>query len=169
MKYWVSVDGRPYEVAVNGDELLVEGETHRAAIHRIPDSPLVQLVVDGRAFLLAASPDGPGRWRLLHQGEPVEVEAVDERTQHIRAAAGVGHAPAGGGLVKAPMPGLVLRVLVEPEAVVEAGTGLVVLEAMKMENELKATAPGRVVRVAVRAGQVVEKGEVLVELGPGPD
>jgi biotin carboxyl carrier protein len=61
------------------------------------------------------------------------------------------------------MPGLVVRVLVEPGHEVEAGTGLVVLEAMKMENELKASAGGTVSAIRSQAGEAVEKGQVLVE------
>ena len=69
-----------------------------------------------------------------------------------------------GGKVKAPMPGLVLRVEVEEGQTVAAGAGLVVLEAMKMENEIKAPVAGRVVAVHVIGGQAVDKGMVLVEV-----
>jgi pyruvate carboxylase subunit B len=70
------------------------------------------------------------------------------------------------------MPGLVLRVQAEPGQEVPAGTGLVVLEAMKMENELKAATPGIVKAVRVQPGEAVEKGQVLIEFeqaedGPG--
>jgi pyruvate carboxylase subunit B len=62
----------------------------------------------------------------------------------------------------------VVRVLADPGQIVEPGQGLLVLEAMKMENELRATAPGRVVAVVVTPGQAVEKGQVLMELAPQP-
>jgi pyruvate carboxylase subunit B len=62
------------------------------------------------------------------------------------------------------MPGLVLRVEVEAGQIVEAGTGVVVLEAMKMENEIKAPAPGVVKVVHVSEGQAVDKGVPLVEI-----
>jgi pyruvate carboxylase subunit B len=66
------------------------------------------------------------------------------------------------------MPGLVVRVLVEAGQEVSVGTGIVVLEAMKMENELKAPAAGVVGAVRVAAGEPVEKGQVLVELQERP-
>jgi pyruvate carboxylase subunit B len=66
------------------------------------------------------------------------------------------------------MPGLVVRVDVVPGQSVAAGTGLVVLEAMKMQNELRAGAPGTVATVRVQPGQAVEKGQVLVEFEPTP-
>ena len=62
------------------------------------------------------------------------------------------------------MPGLVAKVLVEPGAALAAGAGVLVQEAMKMENELRAPAAGVVAAVRVAAGQTVEKGQVLVEL-----
>jgi len=67
-------------------------------------------------------------------------------------------------VVVAPMPGLIVRVNVSPGDTVAAGQGLVVVEAMKMENELKAPADGVVARVSVEAGAAVEKGAVLVVL-----
>jgi len=64
------------------------------------------------------------------------------------------------------MPGLVVRVQVEAGQSVAAGAGIVVLEAMKMENELRAAAAGTVRTVRVRPGEAVEKGQVLVEFEP---
>ncbi|GAB5520893.1 MAG: acetyl-CoA carboxylase biotin carboxyl carrier protein subunit [Rhodothermales bacterium] len=71
---------------------------------------------------------------------------------------------AGSGAVHAPMPGLVLRILVEPGQVVAAGDGLVVLEAMKMENELKAPSAGTVATVHATEGDAVNKGALLVSV-----
>ncbi len=66
------------------------------------------------------------------------------------------------------MPGLVVRVLVAEGQAVAAGQGLLVLEAMKMENELRASGPATVARVGVQPGQAVEKGQVLVEFAGAP-
>ena len=86
------------------------------------------------------------------------------------SAAGVGAAigaqaagPAGGpATLRAPMPGKVVKVLCQPGDAVKAGQGLLVIEAMKMENELKAAGPGVVEQVHATPGQAVEKGAVLV-------
>jgi pyruvate carboxylase subunit B len=64
------------------------------------------------------------------------------------------------------MPGLIVRVLVQPGDVVQAGQGVIVIEAMKMENELRASSAGVVRAVSVAAGSAVEKGAVLVEFEP---
>jgi pyruvate carboxylase subunit B len=131
----------------------------------VDGTPVGHLVLDGRSHTFAVASSGSGgKWTLVDRGEQVEVEVLDERTRHIRSLVGAGKAPSGGGAVKAPMPGLVVKVLVEAGATVAAGQGLVVLEAMKMENEIKAMAPGVVDSVAVKAGQAVEKGAPLVVL-----
>ena len=85
---------------------------------------------------------------------------LDERTAIAACPVGITPCP---GVLKAPMPGLVGRVQVQPGEQVAAGAPLVVLEAMKMENELKAGAPGVVKSVRVVSGEAVEKGQVLVE------
>jgi len=98
-------------------------------------------------------------------GERVAVEVIDERTRQIQALAGVRPVAGASGTVVAPMPGLVLRVYVVPGQQVAAGAGLVVVEAMKMENELRAHRAGVVAKVHVEVGQVVERGAPLVTFG----
>jgi len=88
----------------------------------------------------------------------------DERTRAIEAVSGKGQPAAGGGTVRAPMPGLVVRIEVAEGQQVDAGAGLVVVEAMKMENELRAPRPSVVAAVHVGVGQTVEKGAPLVTL-----
>ena len=164
MKYFVALGGRTIEVEVDGEQVTVAGRTVTAALSRVPGTPLRQLLVDGRSVALAVDPTGRGRWALTRMGERWEAEVVDERTRHIRTLTGGGEGARGPGALRAPMPGLVVRVLVEAGQQVPQGAGLVVLEAMKMENELRAAAPGRVAAVRVRPGDTVEKGQSLVEL-----
>jgi pyruvate carboxylase subunit B len=166
MKYHVTVGERVYQVELDGDQVRVDGSTVVASVTTIPGTPVRHLVLDGRSVTLAAQPLEPGRWAFVSAGEVIEVEVVDERTRHIRSLVGAGKAQAAGGTVKAPMPGLVVRVLVEAGQAVTAGAGLVVLEAMKMENELKSPRTGVVESVAARPGLAVEKGQVLVTLRP---
>jgi biotin carboxyl carrier protein len=98
------------------------------------------------------------------QGESWPAEVVDERTRHIRSLTGSGEEKKGGGQLKAPMPGLVIRVDVVAGQAVAAGASVVVLEAMKMQNELRAPIGGGVVAaVRVQPGQAVEKGQILVD------
>jgi len=167
MKYIVAVNGRDYEIRVDGAEVEIAGRRYAAELRPIPGSPLRHLVFAGGSTLLVLEPggEGPGTWRIQDRGERYQVEALDERSRYIRSLVGNGKAAVSGAVLKAPMPGLIVRILVEPGRRVEAGAGILVLEAMKMENELKAPVAGVVERVEVSAGQVVEKGAVLVVMG----
>ncbi len=107
---------------------------------------------------------GRGRYALSIGGFRYEVEALDERTRAIRDLTAAAAVPAGPAPLVAPMPGLIVRVNVEAGQVVQPGQGLVVMEAMKMENELRTQSGGTVKAILVEAGAVVEKGARLVEL-----
>ncbi|MEE8573603.1 MAG: biotin/lipoyl-containing protein, partial [Gemmatimonadota bacterium] len=100
-----------------------------------------------------------------HRSETWPVAVVDERTRQLRELTGQQGKQQTGGVVKAPMPGLVLRLEVEVGQRVEAGAGVVVLEAMKMENEIKSTGSGVVKTIHVSVGEAVDKGAPLVEVG----
>jgi pyruvate carboxylase subunit B len=104
------------------------------------------------------------RWALGAAGERFEVEVQDDRAKQIEALTGQGRKAEAGGVIKAPMPGLVVRVEVNKGTLVEAGQGVVIVEAMKMENELRAPSRGVVEQVHVKAGDRVEKGTPLVTL-----
>jgi biotin carboxyl carrier protein len=164
VKYFVEIGGRTVEVDVDGDRVTVGGKPLTATLSPVPGTPLRQLLIEGRSVALAVDPAGRGRWALTRRGERWEAEVVDERTRHIRSLTGAGEGAKGPAALRAPMPGLVVRVLVEAGQAVQSGAGLVVLEAMKMENELRATAPGTVKTLAVSPGDTVEKGQMLVEL-----
>ena len=166
MRYYVTVSGRTMEVELAGETPLVDGEPVAAELSRVPGTPTHHLVVEGRSHVLVASREGDGRWELHLDGERFEVDVVDERTRAIRAMTGQGAVAAGPKPVKAPMPGLVVRVQVAVGDRVARGASVVIIEAMKMENDLKAERPGVVARILVEAGQAVEKGAVLVEFEP---
>jgi biotin carboxyl carrier protein len=163
VKYLVMLDGQTIEVEVDGERVTVAGQTHQVTLGRIAGTPLRQLLLDGRPSTLSVDSLGRGRWALNEAGERFELEVLDERTRHIRALAGPGDQKKAADVLKAPMPGLVVRLHVQPGDAVGPGAALVVLEAMKMENKLSAKAPGIVKTVRVSPGEAVEKGQVLVE------
>jgi pyruvate carboxylase subunit B len=163
MKYTVTIDGEEIEVEVNGTTVQVAGQEHEAHLTRIPGIPLRHLLLGHESHTIGMQQDEPGSWKLLVDGVTAEVTVLDERTRHVRSLTGGGAVRSGPPTLKAPMPGLVLRVLVSPGEAVVPGQGLVVLEAMKMENELRATAAGRVKSVLVAAGEAVDKGKLLLE------
>ena len=165
MKYFVTVGERTVAVDVDGEEVTVDGRRLIARIDAVPGSPEVRVVIDGVASTLAVADRQGTTWQLVVGGGVRDVTVEDERSRHIRLLAGAGKAVAGPTALKAPMPGLVLRILVAVGDSVAAGAPLLALEAMKMENELKAAGPGVVTAVLVTPGQAVEKGQKLLELG----
>lgn len=167
MRYFVTVLGREIEVEVDGEQVTVAGRTYTASLGILAGTPVRQLLLDGHSEALALEVAGGGRWVLTHRGERFELEVLDERARHIRGLAGSGERARGPVTLKAPMPGLVVRVQVEVGQPIAAGAGVVVLEAMKMENELRAGTAGVVRTVRVRPGEAVEKGQVLVEFESG--
>ena len=169
MKYTVILDGQSMEVEIDGDRVTVAGQVYAASLGVIPGTPLRQLLLDGRPSTLAIDALGRGRWALAPGGERWEVEVLDERARHIQSLSGGADRQPVSQVLKAPMPGLVLRVHVAPGQQVVAGAGLVVLEAMKMENELKSAAAAIVKAVRVKPGEAVEKGQVLVEFEAAAD
>ncbi|MGH7645503.1 MAG: acetyl-CoA carboxylase biotin carboxyl carrier protein subunit [Gemmatimonadales bacterium] len=170
MKYAVRAGGRVFEVVVDGGRVTMDGQRADAHLAAVVGTPLVHLLLSGESWTVAAEAldagvaGGGGRWALGVGGERFEVEVVDERTGQIRALTGTKAVAHRGGTVRAPMPGLVVRIEVVEGQRVESGAGLVVVEAMKMENELRAPHAGRVQTVHVRVGEVVEKGAALVTL-----
>lgn len=166
MKYVVTIAGRLIDVELDGEHATVDGVAMTASIAPVPGSPEFRLTLDGRSHRIAQDGEADGIWRIVDRGSVREVGIEDERTRHIRSLVGAGKSAAGGGVLKAPMPGLVLRIAVSEGEVVAAGAGLVVLEAMKMENELKAPSAGTVRAIRVTAGEAVEKGQPLLELEP---
>jgi biotin carboxyl carrier protein len=163
MRYFVTVDGQVFEVDL-AQGAKVNGELVDVELAHVPGSPVRRLAVGGRSHALhVGNREGQGNWDIHLDGERFAVNVVDERTQAIRAMTGASTAAQGPRPVRAPMPGLVVRVEVAVGESVAAGQGVVIIEAMKMENELKSDAAGIVKKILVEQGQVVEKGTVLIE------
>jgi len=166
MKYFVTLGEREVEVVIDGERVTVDGRTvvvHQASL---PGTPLHQFMIDGRPLLLPLDRLGPGRWSVTAWGERREAVVLDERARHLQSLVRQAEPQSRGGMIRAPMPGLVLRIPVSVGDPVAAGQGVLVLEAMKMENEIKATAPGVVAVIPVQPGQAVEKGQMLLQLRP---
>ncbi|MDQ3698527.1 MAG: biotin/lipoyl-binding protein [Gemmatimonadota bacterium] len=165
MKYVVSVNGERVIVEREADTVTVEETARRTTIEEVVGTP-IQLVRIGDEVhrVVVQRRAGRGIYTLWLDGFRYEVEALDERARAICDLSAAAAGPAGPTPVVAPMPGLIVHVKVEVGDAVQAGQGLVVMEAMKMENELRAPAAGKVKAVLVTPGAAVEKGAVLVEL-----
>lgn len=164
MKYIVRVGEEEIEVVIDGDSLTVDGTQSAARIESTQSSP-VHVVKIGRDVHRVVARRGAqrGQFSVWVGGHTLDVEALDERTRAIRKLTGASRV-AGPAHLMAPMPGLIVRVNVAEGDVVKGGQGVVVMEAMKMENELRAPAAGVVKRVLVKPGMAVEKGAMLLEM-----
>ena len=167
MKYEVKVGGRSFEVELEGNVVRVGGRTIEARLVAIPGTPLIRVSLDGMARTFAVS-RARDRWELQRNGRSFTVEVSDERALSLRRMVGQRAQRPDGGSVRAPMPGLVVRLEVEEGQQVSAGTGLLVLEAMKMENEIRSIAAGVVKRILVAPGQKVDKGTELMVISSPP-
>jgi biotin carboxyl carrier protein len=166
MKYVVDVGGRSVVVELDGEIARVGATEVRVGLADLPGTPVSLLTLGNVVHRVGVGRGaGRGRYTLSIDGRRFEVEALDERTHAIRQLSAAAAAPAGPAPLVAPMPGLIVRVNVAAGDAVQAGQGLVVMEAMKMENELRAAAAGVVKAVRVTPGTAVERGATLVELG----
>jgi len=162
VKYRVTVGETTFEVEVDGTDVRVDGIRHTAELRDVDGTLLKLLVLEHATWVLPLESTGPAVWEVSDGGERFTIEVLDERAAHIRSLVGEGSRTQAQTVLRAPMPGLVVKVHVKPGQEVAAGASLVALEAMKMENELKARGPGVVARVLVAPGETVEKGTILV-------
>jgi pyruvate carboxylase subunit B len=165
MKYFVNVNGESHEVLLDASGVHIDGEDISAQVMPLEGTPVRMVTIGNHVHRVVVRPGATrGAYTLWLDGHRFEVEALDERSKTIRDLSGVAAGPSGPAPLKAPMPGLIVRVNVQVGDQVQAGQGIVVMEAMKMENELRATAAGKVKSVLAKPGTAVEKGALLVEL-----
>jgi pyruvate carboxylase subunit B len=165
LKYIVDVNGRRVTVDLGPDGITVDGEHVTAHIEEVDGTPVLLLTSAGTLHRYTVQRRSErGRYSLWSDDHRFEVEALDERRRSIQDLSGAAAKASGPAPLVAPMPGLVVRINVRVGDQVQPGQPLVVMEAMKMENELRATTPGFVSAVRVESGTAVEKGALLVEL-----
>jgi pyruvate carboxylase subunit B len=166
VKYIVELNDERKSVSLGADGVTYEDEPPvHAELSDIEGSPVRMVKVGVRVYrVVVQRRTGRGRYSLWVDGYRFETEALDERTRSIRDLSAANAGPSGPAPILAPMPGLIVRVNVSIGDRVEAGQGIVVMEAMKMENELRATAAGTVRSIEVSLGTAVEKGALLVAL-----
>jgi len=164
VKYAITVGDTTYQVEISGDgRVAMEGVPCQVDIENIDGYSLFSLLVDNRSYELMIEREG-AEFRILIRGELYTVRVEDEWSRRLKEVSTV-KPPSEEVAVKAPMPGLVVAVPVQAGQEVKMGQGLVILEAMKMENELRAPRAGVVKAVRVSPGQVVDKDQLLVVIG----
>lgn len=170
MKFWVSMEGRDAEVEFEARDgkifAEVEGRQLEASFVRLPDGEVYSLILDGRSHEVhvSHSPHG-GALEVTANGLTLPVEVRSPLEKLLAQQAG-DRARGRGEVVSAPMPGAVVAIRVKAGDVVKPGQPVVVLEAMKMQNELAAQTGGVVEEIVVAIGQAVASGAPLVKLKP---
>jgi biotin carboxyl carrier protein len=164
MRYITTVEDRQFLVEIIDEKhISVDGKVYQVDFESVSGQPVYSLIVDGKsheAYVAAGEND----WQVLLRGRLFPVTVEDEREKRLRSAAGGGVAETGEFHLRAPMPGLVVAIPVEEGQQINKGQVLLILESMKMQNELKSPRDGTVGRIRVKAGETVEQKQTLLSV-----
>jgi biotin carboxyl carrier protein len=164
MKYITTVEGKQFSVEVIDEKHVnVNGKIYEVDFEAVSGQPVYSLILDGKSHESYIA-RGDDNWQVLLRGRLYPVIVEDEREKRLRAAAGGGVAEGGEFTLKAPMPGLVVSVPVSEGQDVKKGQVILILESMKMQNELKAPRDGVIQRIKVKAGESVEQKQTLLSV-----
>ena len=168
MKYKATVDGTDFTIDVERHgEVVVDGVPRSVDLRPIDGGSMFSLIMDHRSYDLHVERRA-GMTYVVVDGNRFAVDVGDARLKELIAMSRRTHDEASGAVVEAPMPGMVVKVMVAAGDVVAEDEGLLILEAMKMENEIRSPTAGVVERIAVEPGTAVNLGDVLVVIQP-PD
>ena len=164
MKYVATVNDKTFEIEINGEgEITIDGERLGVDFKTVAEQSVYSLILDGNSYEAYVYPSD-SEIEVLMRGTIYHVNVEDERQMRLRQTTGSAATDKGEFFLKAPMPGMVVAVPVQEDQDVSAGDNLVILESMKMQNELKAPRDGKITRVRVAAGDNVDQNQVLLIL-----
>lgn len=166
MKYITTVDGVDYEVEIlKNNKIRVNEKEYEIDFDEISGQNIYTLLVNGKSFEAYISED-EDIWNVFMLGNKYKVDVVDEREKRLREAAGIVTVGTGGFVLKSPMPGLVIKISVNVGDIVEIGDVLIILESMKMQNELKSAQEGIISEIPIKEGDNVEQKETMIVVRP---
>lgn len=164
MKYITTIGEREYSIEiVNRKLVIVDGISYDVDFASISGQPVYSLLVDNKSYEGYMYPDDDD-WEVLLQGILYSVNVEDERERRLKQALGEGPSQTGEFHLKAPMPGLVVTIPVSEGQEVVKGDVLIILESMKMQNELKSPQDGQISRIRIKVGDSVERKQTLVSV-----
>lgn len=161
MKYFARVGANEYEIEIDQGQVLINGEAIDVDLTQVGIPELYSVLFSGRSYDMLVQPDR-SHYTISFRGEQFMVQVEDERSRKLNSGRRAPVLPQGELTVKAPISGLIVKVLVDPGQPVEEEQPLVILEAMKMENEIRCLREGVVKSVSVVPGQRVEQNQVLL-------
>lgn len=164
MKYYARVGSTEYEVDIDKDNnITVNGEPISVDLCQSGAPELYSVLFGGRSYDMLIEPERFD-YKITFRGEQFQVQVEDERTRKLNTGRKAPAVPHGELAIKAPIPGLVVKVLVAEGDSVEDGQPLLILEAMKMENEIRSIRSGVVQSIQAEPGRRVEQNEILLLL-----
>ncbi len=163
MKYYARVGDTEYEVVIDQGQISINGEPITVDLTAIGTPELYSILYGGRSYDLLVQSER-SNYTITFRSEQYIIQVEDERTRRLNFGRQAPALPQGELPIRAPISGLIVKVLVEPGDSVEDGQPLVILEAMKMENEIRSLRAGVVKSIAVAAGKRVEQNEPLLVL-----
>lgn len=164
MKYITTLDGKEFLIEIIDEHhVSINGRVQEVDFESISGQPVYSLIIDGKSYESYVYETEEG-WQVLTRGRQYNLTVEDEREKRLRAAAGSGVAESGEYHLKAPMPGLVVAIPLGEGEKVEKGQVVVILESMKMQNELKSPKAGTVGRIRVKQGETVEQRQALLSI-----
>jgi biotin carboxyl carrier protein len=164
MIYITSVNGKDFSVEILDEHnVKVDNKIFEVNFISIADQPVFSLIMDGKSFEAYVYP-GDDDYQVLLQGRSYSVKVEDEREKRLRAAGGSTVSQSSEYHLKSPMPGMVVSLPIEEGQPVTKGQVLVILESMKMQNELKSPRDGTLARVRVKPGDSVEQRQPLLSV-----
>jgi biotin carboxyl carrier protein len=163
-KYLTTVNDEKYEIEIKGDGVVyVNGEERIVDFKSMGQHAIYSMIIDHQSFE-AVVEERDGKYHVLIFGDLYEIDITDERTERMAKARGESADPTGEVRIKSPMPGLIVDVPVQVGDAVKKGQTVVILESMKMENELKSPRDGVVAQLNCGKGDSVEQNKVLVTI-----
>lgn len=164
MKYVTTINDKTFEIDIQPDgSLLVNGEKREVDFRAL--GPSQYSILDENMSYELTIEEREGAVEVLLRGKLYTGKVMDERAQLLASRSGGMGTESGEVTIKSPMPGLIVAVKVEVGQEVKAGQTVVILESMKMQNELKAPRDGVVQAISVQAAQSVEQNKPLVTIG----
>lgn len=165
MKYITTIRDQEYAIEILGPrQISVNGKTYEVDFQSVSGQPVFSLLVDGGSYQAAVFPGEEDTLQVLMRGALYVAMVEDERERRLKSAGGIGVAISGEYVLRAPMPGLIVKVPVTDGQEVKKGDVLVILESMKMQNELKSPRDGKVARVQVKHGDSVEQRQTILSV-----
>ena len=163
MKYITIINDKQFEIEIQNDgTLLVNGEQREVDFYSL-DPSLYSVITENQSYAVVIE-EQHGEYQVQMRGHLFTGHVLDERAQLLASRRGGGKTETGEISIKAPMPGLIAALPVSEGQAVKAGDTVVILESMKMHNELKAPRDGVVQRISVEVGHSVEQNKLLVTI-----